>query len=325
MRISWISMVVLALTCRVLVGEAFAQRGVGEPSGVARQTVKPEVVTLSGTLVEIKTGPCEKTTGRSPIGTHLLLDAGKGESLNIHLGPEASVAQTVAKLKIGEKITVKAFRTGKMPANHYTAQSLTSGETTVDLRDAGLRPVWAGPGPGRGRSPSSPQSEVTDKPSPMAPQSAPGGGFRRGGPPWAGGGRGMDALFVADREIFHSLLEDHQQVRRTVTKRADGVETLTESDDPNVALAIQGHAAAMHERVQKIQPIHMRDPLFAAVFANAAKIKMEVTPTKSGVRVVETSVDPFVVKLIQAHAEVVSKFVAHGFPEARQDHPIPGR
>lgn len=156
----------------------------------------------------------------------------------------------------------------------------------------------------------------------------PAAAGRRGGPPWAGGGpwrggRGPDATFAADREIFHALLEDHQQIRRTVTRRDDGVETLTESDDPTVALAIQGHTAAMHERVKRIQPIRMRDPLFAAIFSNAARIRMTVTPTEKGVRVVETSDDPFTVKLIQAHADVVSGFVTRGFPEAHQNHPVP--
>ena len=130
-------------------------------------------------------------------------------------------------------------------------------------------------------------------------------------------------MFEADREIFHSLLEDHQQIRRTVTKRRDGVETVTESDDPNVALAIQGHVAAMRRRGEKVEPIHMRDPLFAGLFGKAAKINMQVTKTEEGVRVVETSDDSYVVKLLQAHAEVVSKFAANGFPEARQNHAVP--
>ena len=96
------------------------------------------------------------------------------------------------------------------------------------------------------------------------------------GPPWlrqteGENSHGPDAMFAADREIFHSLLEDHAQVRRTVTKREDGVETVTESDDPNVALAIQGHVAAMHRRLQKRQPIRLRDPLFAALFGQAAE------------------------------------------------------
>jgi hypothetical protein len=136
---------------------AHAQRGVGDPSGVASQPVKPEVVSLSGTLVEIKTAPCESTTGRSPVGTHLILETAQKEQLNIHLGPADAVADTVAKLSAGQAIAVKVFRTEKMKANHYVAQSLTFGETTVTLRDAGLRPVWAGgnSGPRRpGRGPA---------------------------------------------------------------------------------------------------------------------------------------------------------------------------
>lgn len=141
----------LVLTCGALVTSTHAQRGVGESTGVARQAIKPEIVTLSGKLVEIRTGPCEKTTGRSPIGTHIFLETDKGDNLNVHLGPQWAVADTAATLKVGTRLTVKAFRTAKMPEKNYVAQSLAFGETTVDLRDEGLRPVWGGQGARRGR------------------------------------------------------------------------------------------------------------------------------------------------------------------------------
>jgi len=146
MKATVVLVVVSTLVCGAPVTKASAQRGVGEPSGVARQAIKPDIVSLSGRLVEIKTGPCEKTTGRSPIGTHIVLETTKGETLNIHLGPEAAVADTVAQLTVGETVAVKAFRTDKMPEKHYTAQSLTFGKTTMVFRDVGLRPVWAGQG-----------------------------------------------------------------------------------------------------------------------------------------------------------------------------------
>ena len=38
-------------------------KGMGEPTGVARQAVKPPIETMSGTIKDIKTGPCERTTG----------------------------------------------------------------------------------------------------------------------------------------------------------------------------------------------------------------------------------------------------------------------
>ena len=169
---------------------AHAQRGVGSPAGVAQQPVKPVVVALSGRIIEVKTGPCESTTGRSLIGTHLTLETAKKEQLNVHLGPAEAVADTVAKLSVGQEITVKAFRTDKMKENHYVAQSLALGKATVELRDAGLRPVWSsggigpqgstagqaalgrGPGPGWGRGrqrwPAPPQR------GPAAPEKQPG-------------------------------------------------------------------------------------------------------------------------------------------------------
>lgn len=154
------------------------------------------------------------------------------------------------------------------------------------------------------------------------------GGMGRG----MGGGWGMgrgaaaaDPAFDADRAVFHGLLDDHGLVRRTVTLRDDGIEAVTESDDPRVAEAIQAHVAAMHRRLEQRQPIHMRDPLFAALFAHADQIELDVTNTPQGVRVVETSPDPYVVKLIQAHADAVSGFAANGFAEARMDHAVPAR
>jgi hypothetical protein len=153
-------------------------------------------------------------------------------------------------------------------------------------------------------------------------------GGRGGGPP--GGGRGprwrggrQDEQFVADRDTFHFLLANHDKITRTVKMRKDGVVTVTESDDADVAGRIQEHAEAMHARVTQNNPIRRRDPLFDALFAHAEHIKMKVKRTNKGVKVVETSADPYTVKLIQAHAQVVSLFVENGFQEAPKNHEVP--
>ncbi len=52
---------------------AYGPKVIGQSRGVARQAVKPDVVSFSGKLVEITTGPCESTTGRSAVRTHLIL------------------------------------------------------------------------------------------------------------------------------------------------------------------------------------------------------------------------------------------------------------
>jgi hypothetical protein len=127
----------------------------------------------------------------------------------------------------------------------------------------------------------------------------------------------------ADQAVFHYLLAQRSHIRRTVTPTRNGVETLTESDRPEVAEKIQEHVAAMHKRVKEGRGFRYWDDLFAALFERHASIAMSVENTKHGVRVKETSDDPVGVALIQAHAEVVSKFVAHGFKEARRNHPVP--
>jgi len=137
------------------------------------------------------------------------------------------------------------------------------------------------------------------------------------------GGRRFDETFVEDRAAFHFLLERHEAIRRTVTQRPDGVETLTESDDPEVAAKIREHVAAMKTRLEKGDGVRLRDPLFAKLFRAADRIEMKIEPTKKGARVVERSDDPAVVELIRAHAKVVSGFAARGFQEARKSHAVP--
>lgn len=148
--------------------------------------------------------------------------------------------------------------------------------------------------------------------------------FQGRGRGFRGRGRGPDAQFPADREVFHFLLSNHKKIQRKVKLRKDGVETVTESSDPKIAKQIQVHVRAMYQRVEKGKPIRRRDPLFNELFRHAKKITMKVENTKTGVRVVETSKDPHVVKLIQAHAKVVSKFVKYGFDEAHKVHPVEG-
>ncbi|MEZ6068861.1 MAG: hypothetical protein R3C10_01045 [Pirellulales bacterium] len=147
-----------------------------------------------------------------------------------------------------------------------------------------------------------------------------GRGFGQG-PPRRGGG--PDAQFPADREVFQYLLSHHDDIRRSVTNRDDGVETLTESDDPQVTAKIQQHVAAMYRRVEEDRPIRRRDPLFNELFRHADAIEMEMEKTDKGIKVTETSADPQVVRLLQEHAKVVSSFVRNGHAEARKSHAVP--
>jgi len=92
-----------------------------------------------------------------------------------------------------------------------------------------------------------------------------------------------------------------------------------------VAKKIQEHVPAMYERLKSGKGVRYWDPLFAEAFKHGKKVKMVIKKTAKGVKVTETSDEAEVVKIIQAHAEVVSKFVENGFDEAHKEHPLPGK
>ena len=151
-----------------------------------------------------------------------------------------------------------------------------------------------------------------------------GGQQNRQGPGGGQGQHGRDDRHDADHQVFQFLLRNHKQIRRTVRELPNGVETLTESDVPEVADKIKEHVEWMEYRIENANPIRMRDPLFAELFKHTEKIKMVHEVTDNGVRVIETSADAYVAKLIKAHAKVVSGFVERGFAEAMKNHPVPG-
>jgi hypothetical protein len=138
------------------------------------------------------------------------------------------------------------------------------------------------------------------------------------------GGHGMmGGGHHEDMQGIHTLFARRSEIRRTVNEVEGGVETVTESDTPAVAVQIQEHVASMYRRMKERRPIHARDPLFAELFRNADKITMTVEQTAKGVKVRETSSDPRVVRLIRRHAEVVSAFLANGHREMMRDHALP--
>lgn len=147
----------------------------------------------------------------------------------------------------------------------------------------------------------------------------------RGQGPQGHGPMRHDAAHAADMQRFHQLFDHRSEISRQVVKRADGVETVTESTNPEVARLLRTHVASMLARVEDGRPIHRRDPLFAELFRHADRVTARHDATADGVRVVETSDDPYVVLLLQAHADVVSAFIANGRSEMMKNHPVPSR
>ncbi|HEY7188571.1 MAG TPA: hypothetical protein VH436_18565 [Vicinamibacterales bacterium] len=88
-------------------------------------------------------------------------------------------------------------------------------------------------------------------------------------------------------------------------------------------MADGGHQADMQLFHQLFTRRALRDPLFREIFSNADKIEVQVERTENWVRVIETSADPDVARLFQAHAEVVDAFIANGHAEMMKNHPVP--
>lgn len=124
-----------------------------------------------------------------------------------------------------------------------------------------------------------------------------------------------------DRGVWQSLLADHRKIRRVVTFRADGVDAVTESDDPDVARRIKDHAQQMKTRVDQGLPVRLWDPVFADLFRHHDRIRLAVTVTDKGVSISESSDDPAVVSLLHAHASGVSDFVRDGHGAGRRETP----
>jgi hypothetical protein len=161
------SRLLLAVVCvwPLFSSTVYAQKGMGDQDGVARQGLRPSLTRLTGKILSVETHPCEKTTGPALAGTHLIVEGTDGKRYNLHLGPANAVASIVTPLQPGVPIEVTAFRTSKMPEDQYVVSTLLlENSKMVQLRDSDLRPFWsrrsdlpggrnqgfAGRGPGRG-------------------------------------------------------------------------------------------------------------------------------------------------------------------------------
>lgn len=139
--------------------------------------------------------------------------------------------------------------------------------------------------------------------------------------------RGMDSQRMQrhrhDQQVFHTLLERHQELQREVENLPNGIRSVTTSETPELAALIIEHAHVMHQRLQEGFGLRFWDAAFAEIFAQADAVHMEVRNLPNGVETVETSDDPNVVKLIQAHGEAINAFVREGFGAAQKPSPLP--
>jgi hypothetical protein len=148
----------------------------------------------------------------------------------------------------------------------------------------------------------------------MGPASAASHG-PMGGPmagPMAGRMQHDDASFGTAMQLVHSMIEGHDRIKRAVTNLPNGIRTVTESDDPQVAQTIKTHVASMVQRLDDGRVFNLFSPTLPVVFENKDKIKTKVETTDKGSIVTQTSSDAAVVAALQAHAVEVSDLAREG-------------
>lgn len=125
---------------------------------------------------------------------------------------------------------------------------------------------------------------------------------------------------IEERRDIHDLLSNHESIKRSVTNLPDGIRTVTESDDPQIAETIKTHVAQMGQRVEEGRDpdLPMETPALRSIFQNKDKIKSAYEVTEKGIIVVQTSTDAIAVKALQDHAAEVSDLARRGMVAAHE-------
>ena len=145
------------------------------------------------------------------------------------------------------------------------------------------------------------------------------------GPGIMGMGGGMMGMHggsatMGERRDIHGLLFDHDRIKRTVTNLPDGIRTVTESDDAEVAATIKRHVAEMGKRVEEGRDpgLPIESPALHSIFRDKDKIKTAYETTEKGITVVQTSTDASTVKALQDHAAEVTDLAQRGMVAAHE-------
>ena len=128
----------------------------------------------------------------------------------------------------------------------------------------------------------------------------------------------QDAGSSADMDLVHEMLFNNTKIKRSVTQLPDGIRTVTESDDPQVAQALKAHVTSMSERLQDGREFNIFSHTLPLLFENRDKIVSKVEMTDKGAVVIQTSTDAKVVAALQGHAAEVTELAQEGMVAMRR-------
>ena len=147
-----------------------------------------------------------------------------------------------------------------------------------------------------------------------------GSGMMGMGPGMMGMGMMGGNATTGERSDIHGLLFNHDRIKRIVTNLPDGIRTVTELDDPEVAATIKNHVAEMGKRVEEGRDpgLPIESSALHSLFRDKDKIKTAYETTEKGIVVVQTSTDATTVKALQDHAAEVTDLAQRGMVAAHE-------
>lgn len=131
-----------------------------------------------------------------------------------------------------------------------------------------------------------------------------------------------ESLGQCPMSTIHKLLNHRDEITRHVKDSPKGVHTKTFSSSPETNSWIRQHVNSMMELVRSGHRIRNCDGLFKTLFDHASDMDLQCheDDESGGVQCKFLAEGECAIGLAQAHAQVVSAFLANGWDEVHQDH-----
>jgi hypothetical protein len=127
---------------------------------------------------------------------------------------------------------------------------------------------------------------------------------------------GLQGKDTTEQEVkdLKNIFQMHKGITRVVSNLPNGIVTITEAEDEDLREAIISHVSMMITRIQdgKNPEVIIQSPTLDKLFDAYDDIDTEIELTEKGIKVIQTSKNPDVVKLLQTHAAEVSDMANRG-------------
>jgi hypothetical protein len=127
---------------------------------------------------------------------------------------------------------------------------------------------------------------------------------------------GLQGKDTTDQEVndLKEIFRSHKGIIRVVSNLENGIVTTTEAENKSLREAIVSHVTMMVTRLQegKNPEVIIQSPTLDALFDVYEEIDTEIELTDMGIKVIQTSTNPKVIKLLQKHAAEVSDMSKRG-------------